>query len=570
MLQQISLSTTSDWTKRATLLCVIAAVFAVFAALTFRLCKPMQLSPDCALYLHCGKELLSGAVPYRDLWDCNPPTIMYLSALPAIFASFASLHPIVSFIWVIFFLTLASLLTLSWSVLNQTQTEDRATGSAFVLSFGLASLYLSISWLFGQREHIFVLCYFPLLYLRFCRHRGSRISVLFAVLVGLLAGVGFSLKPFFLILLAAPEITYGWSKFKSNLLKPELIAAAFVVAIFALQMCLAPPDARDTFFNLLVPLMVAGYKAYDSTLVKAATTCTQWQWLLLTLPMAFFLRKRSPLIPALALYTAAAYTLVLYQHKGFPYHPIPEVVGLMVLGAVELQCIGAMLLERMKTKSATSIAPVFLCAIPAAVAIGCMAVAGLNIYKIVRTGSVQENTVAQLSTPAARVLLQKTAADDSVICADLGWTLQYPLLLQTGRKVGTRFYTFFAFGLCEYIKENPDHRRFSTDRLNQLEAQFASQLTEDISRNRPRLIFLKSDKCWPMGDEFNLYKLLTSFKPVNEILAKNYCPAGTLDGYTVFERKDHAARGSNHNHDGLVSYEAASSGPRTRLSQHNE
>lgn len=537
MFQQNSNGNTSQWRKSFVLLSVAASVFAVFAALTFRLCKPLQLSNDCALYLHCGQELLRGAIPYRDLWDTNPPLIMYLSTLPIMYSLVAGLHPIVGFVWVIFAVTVCSLLAISYMVLCLVDSEnDRSTSAAFVLAFGLSSLYLSISWLFGQREHIFVLCYMPLLFLRFLRHRGTQIPVWFACSIGLLAGVGISLKPYFLVMLAVPELAYGWSSIRKNLFKPELVAAVLAIAGFALHFAFVPPDARENFFGLVVPLMVDGYKAFDANLMKVATACTQWPWLIATLGMSLVVRKKTPLIPALALYTIASYALVLYQHKGFPYHPIPEVVGVILLGCVEFAVLAEMLMPRL-AKVAQPVAVL----VPASVAIGCLAVMTLNLYKITTSRVVFENTLAQISTPAGLMILQKTAPNDSIVCADLGWTLQYPLLLQTGRRVGTRFYTFFNFGICEYLKASSDHRKFSVERLNQLENQFAEQVAQDIARNRPRLIFLKSDRCWPMGDDFNLYKILVSFQSVKEELKRNYDPKGTFEGYTVFERSTQSA-----------------------------
>ncbi|MGE5532346.1 MAG: hypothetical protein ACM3VW_09545 [Bacteroidota bacterium] len=59
------------------LLLVIGMFLALIAA------HPDRVNHDSAQHLQIGQMILHGAVPFIDVYDTNPPLIMYLSAIPA-------------------------------------------------------------------------------------------------------------------------------------------------------------------------------------------------------------------------------------------------------------------------------------------------------------------------------------------------------------------------------------------------------------------------------------------------------------------------------------------------------
>ena len=62
---------------------ILGAATIMTVALAFRLpyANCGILNPDEAIYATIAREILHGAVPYRDIWEIKPPLIFYLYAI---------------------------------------------------------------------------------------------------------------------------------------------------------------------------------------------------------------------------------------------------------------------------------------------------------------------------------------------------------------------------------------------------------------------------------------------------------------------------------------------------------
>lgn len=521
--------------KRVVAFAAAAVVLAIVAALTIRLCKPLQLAPDCALYLHCGELLLSGGIPYVDIWDTNPPLIMYVSTIPIVLASMLNMHPIIVFVWFIFALEIFSFLLICWLALHLASDDSEVLYmSSFLAGFGFINIMLSVTWLFGQREHIFVLCYFPFLLLRYCRIRNCSVPLGIALLIGLYCAFGMCIKPYFMLVALAAELAFGFQHLKKRLFSAEIVSAVVFIALYAAHFLFAPAAMKENFFGLILPLMKNGYGAYSCSLIKAATAMTEPVWLGVTLILAVLLFRRNPLIKALACFSLAAYITVLIQQKGFPYHPIPEVSGIVILGAMEIAALAELALPYIKSRMPIDAARLVIVASVIGGG-GCLALTAINLVKIVAVKSVAQSIESNISNPTSLLLLSQTKDRDKVLFADFGWTLQYPLLLQINRQVGTRFMTCFPFALTEYLRIESD-KSLSEHRLRSIDVQASQLLADDIARHQPKLVFFKTGECWPMKNNFDLSKLLLNFDSIKQSL-QDYDPAGEHQGYVLFKRK---------------------------------
>src|SRR5204862_3807008 len=100
--------------------------------------------------------------------------------------------------------------------------------------------------------------------------RAQRLSV---PLTGLLAGVGFALKPFFLGALIAIELTVcgavGWRRTVTRL---ELQLVAAVHAIYALLLVAITPE----YLRDMVPAVVATYGAYGNGVERVVEGKITW------------------------------------------------------------------------------------------------------------------------------------------------------------------------------------------------------------------------------------------------------------------------------------------------------
>ena len=88
---------------------MLAALFAL--SLAHIIYFPLSTSLGSALYLQAGQMLLEGQMPYVDFVDINPPLIIYVSALFAALATLLKMHPITTFLFSVWILSIVSALS---------------------------------------------------------------------------------------------------------------------------------------------------------------------------------------------------------------------------------------------------------------------------------------------------------------------------------------------------------------------------------------------------------------------------------------------------------------------------
>jgi hypothetical protein len=126
---------------------------------------PYAISGDTAMYLQTGQFLLEGKLPYRDFQDLNPPLIMYVCALPAIFARLTQLPLAICGIAFTTALTMFALwLTYRITSFIYKEMDGQILASELFAPALLAPCLLNAlaSFDYGQREHYFALFLLPL------------------------------------------------------------------------------------------------------------------------------------------------------------------------------------------------------------------------------------------------------------------------------------------------------------------------------------------------------------------------------------------------------------------------
>jgi len=177
----------------------LVAMFVLLAALLSR--PPYVFNIDVAYHLTVGERVLNGQRQYLDFEDNNLPMINYLSAIAV------GLAPVIG----VNIHTMFNLLVLALIVLSVGMSHWAARGvlpgwqTTAILAALLTTLNLHLAN-FGQREYLFTLMIVPWLFLRWRRMEDARFPVWGAVAIGLLAGTGTAIKPFFLAPLLLPEL----------------------------------------------------------------------------------------------------------------------------------------------------------------------------------------------------------------------------------------------------------------------------------------------------------------------------------------------------------------------------
>ncbi|MEZ5690537.1 MAG: hypothetical protein R3D71_02595 [Rickettsiales bacterium] len=170
---------------------------------------------------------------YKDIWEINTPLIFYISMIPVSIHHLTNIPVIPLFFLLICAMGYASI-WFSWSVLKKLpiyDTQIQANTMLMVL-YCIGFIVPAITSNFGQREHIFVLGILPYISLLIAYSYQRTLPVGFRVMVGVVAAIAFSIKPYFIIVFAAAELAmlHIMRGFKSIMrIEPWIIGLGFVI-----------------------------------------------------------------------------------------------------------------------------------------------------------------------------------------------------------------------------------------------------------------------------------------------------------------------------------------------------
>ena len=468
----------------------ILLALTILAAVSF---QPQKASHDVALYLQCGNLLLSGELPYVDIMDTNPPMIMYLNVIPAYLASLTHVSVIYLFLLLVFGLLVFSAVSLKRLLLRSPLAVNLLLVETIVIFWIAYSLFCR--WIndFGQREHLFTLFYLPFFLLRWSRYEGGAVTRKEALLLGSTAGVMACLKPYFLLVAAAPEIYWLLSKRKiGNIFKPETFVFSGAVVLYTLHFLFLPPAVKEAFFGVLIPFLRDHYRVYSLPSLPSIFTLgfpMNITYIIVSciglLALADNDSAVKSILRPLGIVTLAGMFIHFYQGTGWVYHILPALAGAFMIAGIKAEkFLVGMLREAVTTEEKDAFVGAFL-AKPLRVA--CL------VFALVLTGlSLSRITPPN---PFALSIARYTQKNDRVLFITADVPCPYPILTQMERKPGSRFLWFFHMAmLYEGVKYEGKLGHFPYDRLTPkseaLSRKLLGDLEEDIHRLRPKLIYI--------------------------------------------------------------------------------
>lgn len=289
---------------------------------TFALRSFQGINPDVAFLTLAADKVLGGAIYGADILDVSPPLCM-LIYMPA-----ALLAKLVGFEWGIRLWAMAAGVL---SLVALWRTMEPALRLPLAITF-VGFITLAYPHFFAQREYFALLLCAPYV-------AGQSPDRRWALVIGLMAGAGFLMKPFFLIPLA---IVFALRR-KLGVEERAIIAAGLGYAIVLLVFFRAylfemVPAAAATYWAIHFPWDVNAFQG------------------LFVLGAAGAVAIVAPPQPAARPYLAAAAGFAiaaLLQNKGFFYHFIPA------FGFLALFLVATLLLQRRVVAIAAAL---FLCA----------------------------------------------------------------------------------------------------------------------------------------------------------------------------------------------------------------
>ena len=204
-------------------------------ALSWTLQSHILLNWDVSWLLYATKKSIAGGTYAHDFFDINPPMILYLYTPPVIVAKIFDLNIIMLFRLYIYGLALISFLMTVKIASSLFRQKDELGYYTFLFSYVVVITILPIHE-FGQREHLLVILSAPYFLLAAARLQNQCVSFRYCILIGLLAGLGFSIKPYFFAAFILIEIYI--SLYKKSILtwfRPETITLTLVIFFYLLS-----------------------------------------------------------------------------------------------------------------------------------------------------------------------------------------------------------------------------------------------------------------------------------------------------------------------------------------------
>jgi len=487
-----------------------AALLVTLAVHLVALLWTPYLSHDAAAYISAGQMLLRGAWPGAGIVDTNPPMVTYLAALPAAAAPWLGVTPAAAGVVFLFGLIAGGGLLFVRAVRAVRSVPPWAEDLLLALWFAFSlRCYWSLGPTalggdFGQRDTIIFAWLAPFIVVRGGRYTGTFVPPRLACAVAVCAAAAIAMKPFFLLPLAAAELSFAVASRRFRPLTATvdwwLVVGLQVVYLAA---TLLQPGGIDLFTNWM-PQVVRGYSAYSSpvrvVLGRAVHDAGSTLWLagLATLCSHPFWKKERPesLPGAFGFFGAAALVVYVVHAKGWRYQLWPS-YGAVTIGLALLLVDAA----RDRSFSRTRLA---------AVACTCGAVLSLVVPSQLWPASwlagrlsrpplgFEKDGVAQaveaLSTERDRILVLSTSVPDA-----------YPALTYTSRLPATRF-VGCAFPVAFYFSES--HNYEVPARWRDEERAFYAALTDDVRRYAPRLVFVRDAPGQALPPEFRMVEYL--------------------------------------------------------------
>lgn len=300
-------------------------VLAVLCVAAVELALPRHLiNHDVAQFMYGGRAALNGTRLYSGFVEMNLPTVYYASALPMLVADALGLSPAGGLM-----LTVMALVALSVAACARMLERAGLGGQGAFLLVVLVAEVLPACRHFGQREHVAAILTLPYV-LSFLGPPVGRRAVAENVAVGVLAGFGLCLKPYFfalpLFVEAAVFCRRRWWGHGQSWSAVAVGGALLAVALWR------QPD----YLTVMVPLARAAYGGWDMPLpllfvTEGAISSALTLWLAVRIPATPAHRQPRLLLAAAV---AAGLVAALTQRKGYDYHFLPALVPAVPLLAL--------------------------------------------------------------------------------------------------------------------------------------------------------------------------------------------------------------------------------------------
>jgi hypothetical protein len=481
---------------------------------------------DTGFLLYVAGRVLDGARLYVDIIEINPPLIVGLN-LPVVLASRALGVPDI----LVYQLAVAALLLacigLTGRVLGYLFPAGDARPRRWILLLITLVLFLLSGAYFGEREHLVLALVSPYLVLVAVRAVKQWLPGWDAAAVGVLAGLGFALKPHFLLLFAAVE---GYLLVRrrgtAGAARPETLAACGVLLAYGVAVLLVTPSYVSMVRLLGGTYLEFLYDPFLRLLVTGPGVILSWFAVLAWIALSKHLRSPA-LGEVLVVAVVGALLAGAAQQKGFPYHFYPSwALALVLLGVLVADAWNGMrgAAERLYHVLAGA---VLATAVILAVVQGSLLLAG-------RARPGGEPELAPLSR-----LVRDKANGQPIFVMSYHIGSAFPLINYGGAVLGSRFHHFWILA-ADYLDrmKSPEPLRYRPPgEMSASERYLNEAVLADLQQYRPRLLIVLRNARDDPRNGYRRFDYIRYFErdPRFATILNQYQELDTVGNYVVYE-----------------------------------
>ena len=432
------------------------------ATVALRSVAPETMNHDVGWILDVAGRILDGASYPSDWVDVNPPGAFWLHVAPVALARAVGAPPFLVFGLLVLaaaFAAVAASVRLGaphWAPLRGECGWLTGAVLAAVLTLGPGYAY-------GQREHLFSIAALPYLTAAAIRLERGDLSRRAGLAIGIAAGVGFAIKPFFLLAWLAVEGLLLWRVGRAAARRPESVALISVLAAYAVALLVFAPE----YLEVITEAATLGLDRYDMPVSWLVWNRAVGVGIAAACAFALWRPPERALHGVLLTAAAALWAGAVAQRRGWDYHFLPlELVASCSLVLLAM----SVLVSSRPAESVWRARTLAVCWL-AVLAWSAAAIA----IPFVRNPSPRAAFLARL----AEVVREGSAGRPVLALSTSVWPT-YPVLNASAVASTSRYSCLWQLPAFEFAASRP----------REAEARFLDDFFEDLSHRPPALILV--------------------------------------------------------------------------------
>lgn len=276
-------------------------------------------SPNDYWLLIAAQRFMAGGTYYHHFVENNPPLIIFLSCIPVLIANIAAMSLVSSMQLFVVLISILSLLCCWYCLKKMVDRHDHLKIPILLVALGFVYWILP-TFSFGEREHLMLMLVMPYLLCVALRAEKKNIPIGFAMIVGICAGLGFGLKPYFLVTFILVECYLIGNRIHRFRVESLALCATL------LAYCVAIVIFTPAYITNMLPMITHFYLGYEVNSWHPLVFNYHFLPLYLCLLSPIFFRhdfSRAHFIPVIYFAMIGFIVAYLCQQKLWFYHMYP-------------------------------------------------------------------------------------------------------------------------------------------------------------------------------------------------------------------------------------------------------